>query len=70
MDPELKAKELIKKFEVKMFQPEVGWFIDDKETKKHALFCIDEILDLGYSSKSDFKVYDFYCKVKIEINKL
>ena len=38
--------------------------------EKCALVTVEEILSLGYKSKSDFKLYDFYSKVKIEINKL
>lgn len=71
MKPIEKAQELIKKFNVRMFQPEVGWFNDDLETKKHALLCIEEILDLEYAPNepSSQRVYDFYSKVKIEITK-
>lgn len=64
MKPETKANDLILKFFT---------FTDREFEYKYAINCAlilcDEIIDLGYTNKTDFKVYDFYSKVKIELMK-
>lgn len=44
MTPLENADKLIKLFEVKIFTPEKGWFIDYEETYKLALICVNELI--------------------------
>lgn len=71
--PKEKAKELICKFQSGYKNSDgfnYQFNIDEEEAEQCALIVVNEILSLGYTNKSDFKVYDFYSKVKIEIEKL
>jgi hypothetical protein len=46
--------------------------INTNEAKKCALIVVNEILDLGFLAKepSSKRIYDFYSKVKIAIDKI
>jgi ABC-type amino acid transport system permease subunit len=72
LKPEEKAKELINKY--------IAIYIDNPKfrneyielAKESSLLCVNEILDLGYvgNEPSSFRIYDYFSKVKIALNKL
>lgn len=72
MSPKEKAIELVEQMVSKFFNLRNGYNPGEVyySARQCAVIAVDEILSLGYSSKSDFKVYDFYSKVKQEIEKL
>lgn len=63
-----KAEELIFKFKNKV-ESEVKGFGSLKLGKECALIAVEEIISLGCvpKNKQSILIYDFYCKVKIEI---
>lgn len=67
MTPKEKANELAIKFtsSTDIVKPNL-------RSKEMALLCVNEILDLGYvgNEPSSFRIYDYFSKVKIELNKL
>lgn len=67
MTPKEKAEELIEKYVDIQSELEETTSFYWGYAKKCALIAVEEILDLGYTSKSDFRVYEFYSKVKLEI---
>lgn len=64
MTPKEKAKELVTKF-----TPCVYVERDVKNSKQHALSCVDEVLGLFEQNKFDSR-YGYYEAVKQEIEKL
>lgn len=66
MSPQEKAKELVERFSI---------FTEQSDCKHEAIQCaliaVSEILELGYvpNEKSSFSVYQFYLKVRIELEK-
>ena len=68
MTPKEKAKELMQKaYDLDKFNK-----TPQSQCKVIALLCVKEILDLGYvaNEPSSFRIYDYFSKVKIELNKL
>ncbi len=70
MTPEYKAKELIKKFkestQMDMTLPaNKRWGHRDANAKRHAIICLDEILDV-----IDTDYLDWWNEVKTELTKL
>lgn len=68
MTPKNKANELVLKY-IELVRGSLIYETYLTKAKNCALIAVDEILDLGYTNKSDFKVYDFYSKVKLELLK-
>jgi hypothetical protein len=67
MNPKQKAIELYDKFIVYDWHPDHGYEESEKETKKHALICVDEIINATPLISIH---YNYWVRVKKEINKI
>jgi len=69
MESKEKAKELYNKFLVFYWHEVDGYLEDEKETKKLALLCCDELIENPYTFKF-LSQKDYWTEVKKEIKKL